>query len=70
MLNCYPLLSNKPYLAYQLSPTLVVHSKSAIFSGLLLSLLERSFLYLLTVAVQCLLLAVRTLTLLPLNVNS
>ena len=31
----------------------MVHSKNATSSGLLLSLLKRSFLYLLTVAVQC-----------------
>ena len=54
MLNCHSSIRNKLYLAYQLWSTQVVHSKSAISSELLLSLLERNFLYLLTVAVQCL----------------
>ena len=44
MLNYHAPLGNKPYLAYQLSPTRVVHSKSATSFGRLLSLLEGSFL--------------------------
>ena len=54
MVSWLPPLNSAPYLAYLLSPALVEHSKSAIPTGLMLSLREKTFRYPLTVAVQSL----------------